>query len=304
MGKLQDLVKYKNKLLTLSKDIDLADIIKDNIVSIETATDNDLISLDKIVDSYQQLSLDSQQVFNSINQTLDDIDTAINEQVNKLYLDDKHQLLCEENIFRHLTMTNEIESQISSKISSYSDWRHPTLQISPREKRWIDYMVAGDPLYLTSQNLFMVKNLINLYPDLYQSRLRLYEIKDIDFSILPQAQFGFVLCWDNFNYLSFEKIKQYIKEVFKLLRPGGKFIFSYNNCDIETSAGNFENFSAGWCTTKLLTDLFDEIGYKLVELKNIKIDSSAQCVSWVEVCKPGILKTVKAHQAMAQILSK
>jgi len=150
----------------------------------------------------------------------------------------------------------------------------------------------------------IIKNLIDSYPTLYQSRLRLYEIKDIDFSILPQEQFGFILCWDTFDYLSFEKIKQYVKEVFKLLRPGGKFIFSYNNCDIETSAGNFEEFFTGWGTTKLLTDLFDEIGYELIEFKNIKINESNQYISWAEVCKPGILKTVKAHQAIAQILEK
>jgi hypothetical protein len=304
MGKLQDLVKYKNDLLTLSKNIDLTDNIKDNILSIEQASDDNIISLDKIINSYCQLSIDHQQINNSIDQTLDDIDTAINEQVGKLSSDDKHQLLREENIFRYLTMTDEIEKQISAKISSYSDWHYPTLQINPREKCWIDHMVAGDPLYLAGQNLTILKNLINPYPDLYQSRLRLYEIKDLDFSILPQWQFGFVLCWDNFNYLSFEKIKQYVKEVFKLLRPGGKFIFSYNNCDIETSAGNFEEFFTGWCTTKLLTNLFNEIGYELIEFKNIKINESTQYVSWVEVRKPGILKTVKAHQAMAQILSK
>lgn len=304
MGKLQDLVKYKNNLLSLNKDIDLSDNIKNNMLSVEFVSDDKIMPLNKIINSYRQLSIDYQQINNSISQTLDDIDTAINEQVSNLSLDDKYQYLCEISIFRHLPMTNEIESQLSSKISSYSDWHYPTLQINPKEKRWIDYMVAGDPLYLIGQDLNIIKNLTNSYPDLYQSRLRVYEIKDIDFSILPSTQFGFVLCWDNFNYLSFEKIKQYVKEVFNLLRPGGKFIFSYNNCDIETSVGNFEDFFAGWCTTKLLTDLFDEIGYELIEFKNIKVDEFTQYISWVEVCKPGILKTVKAHQALAQILSK
>jgi SAM-dependent methyltransferase len=304
MGKLQDLVKYKNKLLSLSKDIDMTDIIKDSILTIELASDDKIMALDKIINSYRQLSIDYQQINSSINQTLDDIDIAINEQVSKLSSDDKYQLLCEISVFRHLIMTNEIERQLDSKISSLSDLRYPTLQINPKEKRWIDCMVAGDPLYLVGPKLKIINNLINLYPDLYQSRLRLYEIKDIDFSILPTAQFGFVLCWDNFNYLSFDKIKQYVKEVFTLLRPGGKFIFSYNNCDIETSVGNFEDFFAGWCTTKLLTDLFDEIGYELVEFKNIKVDESTQYISWVEIKKPGNLKTVKLSQSIAQLAEK
>jgi SAM-dependent methyltransferase len=47
------------------------------------------------------------------------------------------------------------------------------------------------------------------------------------------AQFGIVLCWDNFNHLSLDKIEKYIREVWKLLRPGGCFIFNYNNCDFE-----------------------------------------------------------------------
>ena len=74
-------------------------------------------------------------------------------------------------------------------------------------------MVAGDPLYLTHSNIVIVKDMIKEYPELYQNRLRLYEIVDRDFSKLPQAQFGFVLCWDNFNHLSLDKIEKYIREV-------------------------------------------------------------------------------------------
>lgn len=303
MSTLLDLLKAKNDFLSLKEEINLEDKIK-NIISL-LESNNSNISLNKVIESYKMLSADYQKVSSSIEATSADIDSLINDYLYNLSKDEKYLMLDEAKIFNYMRINDQIESHISSKITHYSNWHYPTLQINPREKRWIDYMVAGDPLYLTSHFLYSVRNLISPYPSLYQSRLRLYEIQDRNFAQLPQAQFGFVFCWDNFEYLSFEKIEQYIRSVFKLLRPGGTFIFSYNNCDILESAVRFENFSAGWCTTKLLSDLFNEIGYEMIEFNDIKNDDEfSPYVSWVEIRKPGILTTLKGHQALAQIIPK
>jgi SAM-dependent methyltransferase len=205
----------------------------------------------------------------------------------------------------NLIISAELEAKIISKITEYSNLRYPALQINPRSKKWIDPMVAGDPLYLTYCYIDIIKEIIKSYPELYQNRLRLYEIKDRDFSTLPQAQFSLVVCWDYLNYLSIDKIEKYIREVWKLLRPGGHFIFSYNNCDLKGSALMAENWACSYSNLRWLIKLLKEIGYEITALHDDETgDAFNTHISWVEIKKPGDLKTVKAAQAMAQIIVK
>jgi SAM-dependent methyltransferase len=119
------------------------------------------------------------------------------------------------------------------------------------------------------------------------------------------AQFGFVLCWDNFNHLSLDKIEKYIREVWKLLRPGGSFIFNYNNCDLEGPAYRVECHAGSYASAIWLTKLLNAIGYEITALHDDETgDAFNTHISWVEIKKPGVLKTVKAAQAMAQIIVK
>ena len=205
----------------------------------------------------------------------------------------------------NLIVSTELESIIVSKITEYSDWHYPALQISPRSKKWIDPMVSADPLYLTHYNINLVKEIIKSYPDLYQNRLRLYEIIGRDFSKLPQAQFSFVLCWDYFNYLSSMFVEKYIKDIYHLLRPGGCFMFSYTNCDLAGSALRAESWACAYASSRWLKKLCDEIGYEICDLKDFDTgDAFNTHVSWAILKKPGDLVTVKAAQAMAEIINK
>jgi hypothetical protein len=54
-----------------------------------------------------------------------------------------------------------------------------------------------------------------------------------------------------------------------------------------------------------LTKLLNEIGYEITALHDDETNDAFNThVSWVEIKKPGTLTTSKAHQALAQIVSK
>lgn len=312
MEKLHDLVKLRNTLLdkmdsfSLAPDIQSKIQILNSIVDQNKTVDNiDLI--ENFKDDFDKLVIENQKITSKLNTTVDIINQDIDHYALKLFDNDIYRkLFCEENIFQQtLYSSPEIENWVVAKITQYSDWHYPALQINPRSKKWIDPMVASDPLYLTHINITIVKDMIKEYPELYQNRLRLYEIVDRDFSKLPKAQFGFVLCWDNFNYLSLDKIEKYIREVWLLLRPGGSFIFSYNNCDYEGTARRAECRTSSYTSARWLTKLLNEIGYEITTLHDDENDDAFYThVSWVEIKKPGTLTTSKAHQALAQIVSK
>jgi len=311
MRKLYDLVKLRNTLLDKMHSLSLAPDIQGKIEILNSIVDHnktvDNIDLiENFKNDFDRLVVENQKIINSLNTTVNIINQDIDNYALELFDNDDYREKFKEELIRQSPYSSpEIENWVIAKITQYSDWHYPALQINPRSKKWIDPMVVGDPLYLTHSDITVVKDLIKSYPELYQSRLRLYEIVDRDFSKLPQNQFGFVLCWDNFNYLSLDKIEKYIREVWKLLRAGGNFIFSYNNCDLEGPANRIEKGSGSYASSDILIKLFDDIGYEIVALHDDKTDDVFNThVSWVEIKKPGNLKTVKAAQSIAQIIQK
>jgi predicted TPR repeat methyltransferase len=166
-------------------------------------------------------------------------------------------------------------------------------------------MVANDPLYLVTNDIHHLKEITSVYSDVYQKRLRVYEIHNQNFSTLPHAQFGFILCWDFLNYLPIDVIKWYLESVMALLRPGGVFMFSYNNADIETSARLVDQKRACWATDSVIKKLATDAGFEIINFSDLAInDNENTWVSWAEIKKTGELRTVKVSQAMGQVLSK
>ena len=311
MTKLYGLVKLKNTLLDEKDSLSLSSDIQGkieilNLIVDQNKTADNINLIENFKDDFDRLAIENQKLIIGIESAIQAITQDIKNHAENLFFNDAYREKFSEPYFREtLYLPPTIENWVVSKITQYCDWHYPALQINPRSKKWIDPMVVGDPLYLTHSDITVVKDLIKSYPELYQSRLRLYEIVDRDFSKLPQNQFGFVLCWDNFNYLSLDKIEKYIREVWKLLRAGGNFIFSYNNCDLEGPANRIEKGSGSYASSDILIKLFDDIGYEIVALHDDKTDDVFNThVSWVEIKKPGNLKTVKAAQSIAQIIQK
>ena len=200
MGKLHDLVKLRNTLVDKMDSLSLAPDIQGKIQILNSIIDqnktvDDINLIENFKDDFDRLVIENQKIINSLNTTVNIISQNIDNYALGLFDNDAYREKFKEELIQQIPYPSpEIENWVVSKITQYSDWHYPALQINPRSKKWIDPMVAGDPLYLTHSNISIVNDMIKEYPELYQNRLRLYEIDDRDFSVLPQAQFGFVLC--------------------------------------------------------------------------------------------------------------
>lgn len=311
MGKLTELVKFRNSLvdsrefLTLSENIQNKVEVLDQLIS-NTDLADIVPSLAAINKNLDNMFLENQMILDNISTAVDLLNQTIDQLAATTFTGATYSnKFSEETVFQTLPVSPKIDSWIEAKITQHSSWHYPALQITPRSKKNIDIMVASDPLYLTHHNINVLTELINEYPMIYQNRLRLYEITSRDFQRLPKDQFSNVICWDSFNYLSSDKIEQYLKEVFTLLRPGGKFVFSYNNCDLESSMYRAECIDASFASARWLSKLATEIGYEIIGFTDYETeDSITTYVSFGELKKSGVLSTVKAHQAFAKINEK
>lgn len=203
-----------------------------------------------------------------------------------------------------IIFSNEMLDLILLKIRSNCDWRYPGLQINTISKDWIDSMVAADPLYLVNLNTHASDTIIDSYPIPYQHRLRIYNILNQEFSILPQEQFGCIVCCDFLNLFNVTTIKNYLIDFFNLLRPGGILISTIRLLYNSTNLVESDYFK--YASNLIIQKLFKDIGYEnilLIDLISIN-DSNQECIFVIEARRPGILTTTKAHQVLGSIITK
>jgi SAM-dependent methyltransferase len=260
--------------------------------------------IDDIIQDYRQLRTAVSAPSEKIQNIIDSINQEINTKASPFFLDNYEQELIyevPENIrrIRIMYIPDNIRSEIESRIALRTNWKYPALEIGCRDGEWTKLLVAGDPLYLTDVHQEFLDSAIKDYPAEYQRRTRPYLIKNLDYSILPQRQFGFVFSWNYFNYKTIDSIKQALKEVYNLLRPGGVFMFSYNNGDMPAGAAYAESYFMSYVPKSMLIPACQQVGFEIIESKDFE-----PCVCWVELRKPGELTTVKGHQALGIVKEK
>jgi predicted TPR repeat methyltransferase len=96
-----------------------------------------------------------------------------------------------------------------------------------------------------------------------------------------------------------DTMKLYLQQVMTLLRPGGVFMFSYNDGDTPGGAGMAENLARSYMPKSFLLPMCQSLGFE--------IQAEAEhgpAISWMEIRRPGELATIKAHQVMGEILRR
>lgn len=197
---------------------------------------------------------------------------------------------------RKLYVPTGVDEIIRRSIDMYVDWRYPGLEIGCRDGEFTEFLVSLDPLYITDVLQPFIDSTLSKFPAEYQRRLRPYMIKDHDLSMLPKQQFGFIFSWNFFNYVTITQLERYLEQSFDLLRPGGVFMFSYNNCDMPAAAAYADSYYMSYVPKSQLLPICERLGYELISSTDLE-----PAVSWIELRKPGELKMIKAHQVLGEI---
>jgi len=303
MAKFSELVKFRNDLSKIIYDLSLSNDINKRIdilngLKDDNNQDHSNLILSLIKDFEEQIDA-NQHTIATAQKIVNDTEILIDQLGIQLFGKDQSNF----KPGGQIELDDELAEYLKIRIGHYCSWQYPAMILYANHKMWIDNMVASDPLYLTySGNMQNLKKMISGYEQLYQNRLRLYEINNNDFTQLPQQQFSFILAWNIFNYVSMDSIAEYLAQLNRLLRAGGVLMFSYNNCDTEIGARLCEISAAGYASSRSINQIIANYGFELIKFENI--ESQDSIVSWVELRKPGHLSTVKAHQALAEIKRK
>ena len=281
-------------------------VINQMAMPVERLSNSDLFQ--KINAEYRNMLPYMRKIEEIKKEQIKDIEDKISELEKGYFIDsyemyeDQHKLadVATNRDIRRLYMYGNVTEIVKSRIYHYVDWRYPALEIGPGDGLFTEEMSAGDPLYIVDVHQEFLDSTKKRFNEFYATRrLRSYltHQSQYDLSMLPQEQMGFVLSWNVFNYFPLEAIKSYLKEIKKVVRPGGTVMFSYNNSDRWQGAEMVEN--AFMCHTPkyMLIPLVESLGFTVTA--SYDYDPT---VSWVEIQKPGRLKTCKAHQSMGAVI--
>jgi SAM-dependent methyltransferase len=311
--KLSSIVKYLNHLDTLSVSDAMVESMKE-VTKITHTVQHSEIQIDDQAATLISIQQDLEESLKQYEQTL----THIRQGVQSLIEQHEHKYFADSTNNYQQGMRRDTSAQILARIpnidshshilletrsKTHTNWQFPGMIIRPAHNHWIEGLVALDPMYLfdTHSDLFAPVN--TLFTPEYQRRLRYYVIEEYTsdriFWNLPQEQFGVVYAFNYFNFKPWEVVKQYLDEVFVLLRPGGSFLFDFNDCDNWRAVGLTEHHYCCYTPGRLLRKHVLDLGYEIVN------DHQTQTgPSWIEIRKPGILNSIRGAQALASIFKK
>lgn len=236
---------------------------------------------------------------------LNDIEAKINEEIthkSKKFFTDNYDVELSyqnpENILtvRVMYIPSQVRTTIESRLGNYIKWQFPALEIGCKDGPWTRLLVGADPLYVMDEHWLFIERTTQKFPEEYQRRIRPYLLKDANFDALPDGQLGFVFSWNFFNYLSLDTTKRLLKNLYSKLRPGATIMFSYNNGDMPAGAAYADSYFMSYLPKSMLVPMCQSLGYEVTASFDFE-----PAVSWLEITKPGVLTTTKAHQALGVI---
>jgi SAM-dependent methyltransferase len=304
---LYDLVSLKK---ALTENINADDVVKsisdlrDRIANTKFQVNN--ISpeheayIDQLVSQYDQLIAKAIEPVEQSKVKITELSNTITDVAHKLFADsydfeEYHGGFDSIRNGRRITLNEDVEQTVKQRIMLHTNWRYPALEIGCRDGEWTQYLVAADPLYIMDSWPEFLESATSQFPAQYQARLRKYPLKNHDLSALPKNQFAFVFSWSHFNYVSLDTITQTLKQLQDIMRPGGIFLFSYNDGDTPEGAGMAENWVQTYIPKSILVPTCQSVGFEIAQEFNYGN------VSWLEIKKPGTLHTIKAHQVLGEI---
>ena len=315
-----ELVRLKNQLDILSMQ-DIGELSQQRFQHIIHQTNLGDSGIEKnyhlnLADKNETLQHAFQDFEKAINEFKDEVKIKV-EQEGKFWLQkslSNYEKQLETKLFQQpesvdlhknkiLILDNDTRTVLHSRVAAYCDWHYNSMILHPTQEGFIDHMVGSDILYVLDENMYLLDPVLEKFNPTYRSRLRVSTIEEsFDESLLsavPDNQIAFCLVYNYLNYKPFEMIQKYLTEIYEKLTPGGVAIITYNDCDRYQAIQMVEQEITCYTPASLVMGWIDYLGFEEV----FRHQDTGPSV-WLELKKPGKLKSLKGGQTLAKILPK
>jgi SAM-dependent methyltransferase len=206
-----------------------------------------------------------------------------------------------DSFYQHINFDEYQLEFLKGKFSNLISFEFPVLELFPGQGQFTESAVSAEPLYIADYYMKTLDKIANKFNEFYrEKRLIRKEIRDFDLSILPQNQFGLVFSFNLFVVKDEEFISNWAKEVFKILRPGGHYVFNFIPDDTPEGLRLVEDYLLAAIDHNQLEQDLISYGYEIVQ-KDYKTRANN---STFTIKKPGVIKPLKLTGSIARIIDK
>jgi len=257
---------------------------------------------DKFLDGIQSLNNAVDVYVNSRQELLNYIDTKLREYeiafIQKDYKSFYHlTITAEESIERYNEFSPQVKEYFESLVTQHSYWQFASADINPTGFELTRSLQASDPLYVVANEDLMkyVEDHYNKTTSEFFTARRLRKYNTIE--ELPDNGIGQAFCFGKYEHWPLDPFKEEASIIYRKLRDGGKFYFTYNNCEKAPSLEFCGGFRA-YQTESLVSNMLYGLGFDKVE--NIEFNNGTHTVMIVK--KPGELESKKSGPASVDIV--
>jgi SAM-dependent methyltransferase len=194
---------------------------------------------------------------------------------------------------RSTALSDEFLKLIKRDIGYYSDWRWAGVELNPSNGILTNSILACDPLYIYRGNVVDTDNVKNQFNRFFaEKRLMFCD----HFHHLPQQQLGLAVSVNCYEFWPLDPIKQEMQNVYNALRPGGHYIFTYNDCEKMAGLDFCTNDYRAYNTQTLMSNMVYGLGFDIV-----KEQCYRDAQTWMVVKKPGELTSQKLTAPLVTI---
>jgi predicted SAM-dependent methyltransferase len=311
--KLSGIVSHKNLLDSLSsrpaaqellnETLSMINVVQVSGVHIPDAVDHLIQAREQVSQAVEQFEQQFEQLKQSVHDLIEQREPEYFQNSMNLYNTGYCNDSSEHIRNRHIVVDPVTAVIIQQRLKLYTSWQHPGMVIRPAHAKYVEDLVACDPMYFVDTRDQLLELTESWFTPEYQRRLRRYVIEEYSnqpaFINLPADQFGLIYAFHFFEYRPWPVLQQYLRECFDLLRPGGVLAFTYNNCDLARRVGMVEHYSACYTPGRLVRAYAQELGYETV----FDLDDDSN-TSWLELRRPGNYSSIRGGQTLAAMYQR
>jgi hypothetical protein len=206
-----------------------------------------------------------------------------------------------DSFYQHINFDEYQIELLKGKFCNIISFEFPVLELFPGQGQFTETAVSAEPLYIADYYMKTLDKIADKFNEFYrEKRLIRKEIRDFDLSMLPQNQFGLVFSFNLFVVKDLEFISNWAKEVFKILRPGGYYVFNFIPDDTAEGLRLVEDYPLAAIDHNQLEQDLISYGYEIVQ-KDYKRRANS---STFTIKKPGVLVPLKLTGSLARIIDK